>query len=385
MPEIIINELGQKVRVYEWEEYQRRISNRRPWKGQGDLNGKILLISHTWGIGDVLYSTPAVRGLKQKFPDVRIHYICTCPEILENNPDIERIYHWMDHDSLTSLSDELDDKKEEWYWLDYDTPLKGGYDYKIHLRTKPQLNEYLLSLLKKDPKGLRGDERDFVNQASNAVITRYRMVALDMYCWHAYVDPPNKTVHYYPYDHELQFARDFLAPLRKKKFKPIVLIPSSSTLYKNYPHWKEVIRLCPYNYYWIVLDAFGRGEAWSAHNMMDCSGAFKLRLAAAVVIESDLCCSSDTGLLYTKAARGGKCIVLYGPHNWEPFLHYFQPQARGLRVEYVTGLLEDPCCATPCYIDSVSCKGGGQYSPCLDQLSPQAVASAIQEHLESKS
>jgi len=379
-PKIVINEYGQRVREYAWDEYQDRLRLRKLWKGGEDLNGKILVIRHTWGIGDILYSTPAMHALKEQFPKVSIRYICTHPEVLENNPDIDKVYHWMDADALIQMSD--DNEGKEWYWLDYDVPLKGGYDYKIHLRPKPQLNEFLVQLLTKKPEDLKGDELDFINQASHAVITRYAQIALDMYCWHAHVDPPVKTVYYYPYDSELAVARTFLKPMQDKGYRPIALIPHSSTLYKDYPHWKEVISLCSPKYFWIVLDSFGRGEVWSSPNIYNCSGVFKTRAAIALIIESDMCCSSDTGMLYPRAARGKPCTVTYGPHDPEPFLKYF-PSAHGLRVPYVTTLVPgQQLCSVGCYIDSAGCKVQGEHAPCLTELEPQRVAEEITAALE---
>lgn len=382
-PEIVVNELNQRVKVYEWEDYQRRLSLRKPWTGKEDLNGKHLIINHTWGLGDVLYSTAALRGLKLKYPECKITYISGYPDVLENNPDVDNNIHAMDAPSMTELTDSMTDN---WYWLDYDTPIKGGYDYKIHLRTKPALNEFLVSLLRKDPSKLVGDERDFVNQASSSVISRYKMVALDMYCWHAHVDPVEKSVYYYPYDYELEMAKRLLAPMREKGKKIITLIPHASTLYKDYPHWKEVIRLCGSNYFWLILDAFVRnGEEWIGPNIYNTSGAFKLRQAAAIVIEGDLNCSSDTGLLYPKAARGGHCIVTYGPHEPEPFLHYF-PSAYGFRVPMLTktpGM--ENMCSTGCFIDTDSCHKKGTHAPCLQELEPELIAEKIVSLLESKS
>jgi ADP-heptose:LPS heptosyltransferase len=382
MPRILINEYGQRVKEFSWEEYQERLRRREPLRRETNLSGRRLVIKHTWGIGDILYSTAAVHEIKKKFPTCKIHYICTCPEILENNPDIEKVYHYMEYSSMEEIGDTF---KEDWCWLDYDVPLKGGYNYKIHLRTKPHLNEFLVSLLAKDPKSLTTDELDFVNQASTSVISRYRMIALDMYCMHAFIDPPpeKNTIYYYPFEHEMETARKFLKPLKDKGRKVITLLPYASTPYKNYPHWKEVIRLCPKNYLWLILDS-NRREPWRGANVEDCSGVFRIRHSAAVIIEADLHCSSDTGLLYPRAARGKPCVVTYGPHEPQPFLWHF-PSAHGLRVESVKGLLPDgkECCTSACFIDTCQCKSinGSKFSPCLEQLSPRVVASKIMEIL----
>jgi len=381
-PTTIINEVGQSVRVYDWADYQRRMRLRNPLSKNADLDGKTLVIKHTWGIGDVLYSTAALKGLKQKFPMCKIVYISGYPDILENNPDVDVNMHHMDAPSYVELAERM---KDVWYWLDYDVPIKGGFDYKVNLRTKPVLNEFMTAMLKRNPTELNDDERAFIDQASSSVISRYRMVALDMYCWHAFVDPPDKSVYYYPYPYELEMAKRFFAPIRQAGKKVITLVPHSSTFYKDYPHWKEVIKLCPPNYFWVILDSFVRNdETWAGPNIFNASAAFKLRQAIAIIIESDLNCSSDTGMLYPKAARGGLCVVTYGPHEPEPFLHYF-PSTHGLRVPNVIGLLpnNEPCCSVGCYIDTTSCHKAGDHPPCLWQLSPDRVASKITELLES--
>lgn len=379
-PEVIINALNQKVRVYDWEEYQKRLSIRKPFTKDIDLAGKTLVINHTWGLGDVLYMTSALKGLKEKFPTCKLICQTVFPDVLEGNPDVDQNVHYMDSQQMDEL---LDSFSDDWFWLDYDTPLKGGDDYKIHLRTKPQLNEFMKSLLMKNPKELNNDERDFVQQASTSVITRYQRIALDMYCAHAHVSPTVKSVWYYPTEHELLMAKKFIEPLKEKGKKVITLMPHSSSKYKDYPHWLEVTRLCPDNYFWLILDSVCReNEPWTDSNMFNLAGAFKLRQSAAVIIESDLNCSSDTGLLYPKAARGGKCVVTYGPHEPQPFLHYF-PSAHGLRVEHLNSTKGmEGMCSTGCFIDTESCHVKGNPAPCLQELSPKVVAEKIMELLE---
>jgi len=373
---IIVNEFGQKVRQYEWDEFQRRLQLRKPWKGDADLNGKVLVVRHTWGIGDVLYTTPALHELKRQFPNCTIRYICSHPDILENNPDVDHAHHWMQFDDFMEIGDVV---REDWYWLDYDVPLKGGYDYKIHLRSKPQMNEFMVKLLTKKVSDLNYDERAFIDQASSSVIQRYRLVALDMYCWHAHVDPPDKTVYYYPYNHELEQARQFLAPLKKQGYKVITLMPHSSSPYKDYPHWREVVRLLPKTYFWLLLDSQVRDvDLWRGMNIYDCSAMFKLRQAIALVLEADMCCSSDTGVIYPRLAQGKPAVVTYGPHEPQPFLHYFQPQAHGLRVPKLTwtpGM--EGMCSVGCYIDTQSCHKSGLPAPCLQELEPTRVAEEI--------
>ena len=52
-----------------------------------------ILIVNTFGIGDVLFSTPMIRALKSHIPDMQIDFICNerCRYILQDNRDIKDI------------------------------------------------------------------------------------------------------------------------------------------------------------------------------------------------------------------------------------------------------------------------------------------------------
>ncbi|MCQ9207714.1 MAG: glycosyltransferase family 9 protein, partial [Omnitrophica bacterium] len=52
-----------------------------------------ILIVNTFGIGDVLFSTPLIRELKRNFPGSNVHYLCNRRnfDLLKNNPDIKSI------------------------------------------------------------------------------------------------------------------------------------------------------------------------------------------------------------------------------------------------------------------------------------------------------
>lgn len=381
MPETIINEVGQEVKVFQWEEFLETLRQRKDYTGKEDLNGKTLVVKHTWGLGDVLYSTPALKALKEKFPDCKIAYITTNPEILRNNPAVAEVIDWLDCQDILDVIERF--KGQDWYFLNYDCPLKGGYDYKVNLRTKPQLNEYVASLLLKKKDDLTGQQREFVKQASNYAIERYQMVALDMYCWHAFVNPPEKSIYYYPTEQELQWAEDFLLSVRVVGKKPIILIPKTSSRCKDYPHWEKVIQLSGEDCYWLILGARGSAEGWGSPRVSDCSGAFSLRQSAALCIQADLVCSSDTGLTYIRAAQGKNCLMVYGPHEPQPFLHYF-PTAHGLRIDRLrTTPGMEGMCSVGCYIDMQSCHKEGDYPPCLKELEPEVVVSKMKELLES--
>ncbi len=52
------------------------------------------LIINTYGIGDVLFSTPLIRNLKTAFPEARIFYLCNrrTAVILKDHPLVEKTF-----------------------------------------------------------------------------------------------------------------------------------------------------------------------------------------------------------------------------------------------------------------------------------------------------
>lgn len=55
---------------------------------------KRVLVANIFGIGDVLFTTPLIRNLKENAPDISVDYLSNkrTKEILEDNPDIENVF-----------------------------------------------------------------------------------------------------------------------------------------------------------------------------------------------------------------------------------------------------------------------------------------------------
>lgn len=73
------------------------------------------LVINPYGIGDVLFTTPVIRNLKDNYPDSKIYYLCNkrTEFILKDNPLIERIFIY-DRDESIALS-----KRSKFAWLKY--------------------------------------------------------------------------------------------------------------------------------------------------------------------------------------------------------------------------------------------------------------------------
>ena len=61
--------------------------------GASGVRPQRILVVNTARIGDVLFSTPAIHGLRAAFPEVRIEALCHPgrADVLRNNPDIARL------------------------------------------------------------------------------------------------------------------------------------------------------------------------------------------------------------------------------------------------------------------------------------------------------
>ena len=59
-----------------------------------ETNFKRVLIINPFGIGDVLFTTPLVRNIRKKFPDIYIGYVCNIrtAEILKANHYIDTVF-----------------------------------------------------------------------------------------------------------------------------------------------------------------------------------------------------------------------------------------------------------------------------------------------------
>jgi len=59
-----------------------------------DLKGKKFLIINTFGIGDVLFTTPLIENVKQSVPDAFLGYVANArtAEILKNHSLIDEVF-----------------------------------------------------------------------------------------------------------------------------------------------------------------------------------------------------------------------------------------------------------------------------------------------------
>ena len=96
---------------------------------------KKILIIHTWGIGDLIMFTPALRALREKLPqtqiDILITYQPVVAEVLEEGKTVNRIikFFWKEKSFFEKLKLILKLRKEKYDWTivtGWTNPQKGG-------------------------------------------------------------------------------------------------------------------------------------------------------------------------------------------------------------------------------------------------------------------
>ena len=68
---------------------------------------KNILVVNTFGIGDVLFTTPVLKALKERFPGARLDYICNrrTSDLLKSNTRIDKIIVFEKDEFRRSLED----------------------------------------------------------------------------------------------------------------------------------------------------------------------------------------------------------------------------------------------------------------------------------------
>lgn len=368
----IINEKGQQVEEYEGlKEFFGLQKSKKAFAPGMDLNDKILVLKHTWGIGDCFFLTAAIRALKTEHPQVYIAVIVRYTDIFRGNPDVDEILDWRLVPDNFEMSRRFKDRGKDWILLDYDCMLKAGYDLRLHSRQEPVFNDYIDFLSQKDY--LEPYEEAFLRQSPTSTIREYGIPVLDLYAKHAGVELTEKTVFYFPSARELQKARTLLD--RAQGAKKIVLVPRTSTLHKDYPHWAEVIAAFPECSWFIVGNAWG--ECPTLPNVYNLTESCHLRDSLALCLEADLLCSGDTGCVYPRAALGKPCLVICGAVEPWGFYSYF-PSVLGLRIDALrTTSGMQGFCSVGCMIDTLPCFPGSPPPPCLQELGAEVVISKV--------
>lgn len=329
-----------------------------------------ILIIHTWGIGDLMMFTPALRLLREEFPQATIDILIAdnqgAAELLEENQTVDRIirFHWRKKNFFEKLKFILKLRKEKYDWAivtGWTNPRKGGLlafltgaknrvgTYKekkspfytrqvpgIDSRPRRETNLDLIRAMgieiKETPPAFfefKQEDRDFSEDFLRKINCQDKILI----GFHPGADP----VHYY-----LLWPKDYFIELGKKiaenyKDNRILLFGGS-----------EEKELCQE-----IRSKIG-GQAFLATGLT-------LKQVAALMSKCRIFVASDSGLGHMAAATQANLIIIFGPSEAKLYA------PRGERIT----VFEEKC--QHLYQDRVH--------TCLKKITPQMVFEEIERIL----
>ncbi|MCM8798402.1 MAG: lipopolysaccharide heptosyltransferase II [Candidatus Omnitrophica bacterium] len=329
---------------------------------------KILVVNVNW-LGDVLFSTPFIRALRNKYPDAYISCMIVprCKEVLEGNPYLDELIIYDDEGKHSSLFGKLQ-------FISLLRAKKFDEVYLLHR----SLTRTMLTALAKIPKRL-------------GYVTKKRRLFLT----HK-IEPPETEMHRVEYFLHLakefglpidNLGYDFFIPPDEEKYIEkflqesgigedafIVLNPGANWLLKRWPT----------KYFGILGDLLTRemgvkvvisgaekdlGLAQEIVGYMEtkpiiAAGKTTLKQLGALFKRASLVVTNDTGPLHIALAVKAKVVALFGPTSSKITGPYGPGEYRVIQ--------KDIGCIVPCY--HLKCKD----NRCMKEITPEEVLKEVE-------
>jgi heptosyltransferase-2 len=335
-----------------------------------DKNKRILIFNVNW-LGDVLFSTAAIRNIRLNFPQSFIACIIPsrCYPILKDNPHLDEIIIFDDKDRHRNLLMQLNFVKQ----------LKNkGFDTVFLLHRS--FTRALICRLAGIPNriGYHTRKRAFLLTKNIPTPQKDALHRIDYYLniiEKAGLKIEDRYTEFFVSEEDEKFVADFLIKhgVKENEFL-VVLNPGGNWLPKRWPkeYWAILAdRLITKSGARIIITG-------SLHDIslvlsikermkekpIVASGVFNIKQLGALCNRADLFITADTGPLHIANAVGTKKILaLFGPTA---------PEITGpYPLKNVTVLRKDIGCRIPCYV--VHCKD----NRCMKTITPEDVIEQI--------
>lgn len=333
-------------------------------------NKRILIFNVNW-LGDVLFSTPAIRAIRRNFPDSFIACIIpgSCYPILKGNPHLDEVIIFDDKDRHGSFLAQLEFVKQL---------KKKQFDTVFLLHRS--LTRALICRLAGIPQrvGYHTKKRAFLLTKSIATPKKDTMHRIDYYLnvlEKAGLKIEDRYTEFFVAEEEGKFVDSFLKKQGVKENEFLaVLNPGGNWLPKRWPveYWARLADRLVVDFGARVVISGGPNDrplALSVREKMRekpvvTCGVFNIKQLGALCRRSDLFITADTGPLHIANAVGAKKVVaLFGPTSPEITGPYPCKNVKILRKE--TG------CKIPCYV--AHCEN----NRCMKVITPEDVIEAI--------
>lgn len=331
---------------------------------------KILIFNVNW-LGDVLFSTAAIRNIRRNFPDSFVACIIPsrCYPALKGNPHLDEII----------IFDEKDRHRGLLQQLDFVRMLKSK-KFDVAFLLHRSFSRALIARLAGIPEriGHFTKKRGFL--LTKRIIPPHRdsLHRIDYYLdviEKAGLKIEDRFTEFFINDEDTDFIEDFLSKNSIKQGDFVVAInPGGNWLPKRWPldYWAQLAGK--------LIDLFGakviitgaRNDLLLARHIQDkmmhkpviACGAFNIKQFGALAKKIDLFISADTGPLHIANSVGAKKIIaIFGPTSSEITGPY--------PLKNVVILQKDVGCLVPCY--AVHCKD----NRCMKAITPDDVMEKI--------
>jgi len=331
---------------------------------------KILIFNVNW-MGDVLFSTAAIRNIRRNFPRGFIACIVPsrCYPVLKGNPNLDEII----------IFDEKDRHKGIFRRFEFIRSLRmKGFDIAFLLHRS--FTRALICRLAGIPErvGHYTKKRSFLLTKKIFPPPRDSLHRIDYYLdivERAGLKVEDRYTEFYYSDEDARFVREFLQKNSAGKDDLLVVInPGGNWLSKRWPkeYWAQLSDR-------LIEDLGAKVVITGGHNDLSLAGqirermrfkpiiacgAFNIKQLGALSKEAGVFITADTGPLHIANSVGAKKIIaLFGPTS---------PQITGpYPSKNVVILQKDVGCKIPCY--EVKCKD----NRCMKAITPDDIIRAI--------
>ncbi|HNX90300.1 MAG TPA: lipopolysaccharide heptosyltransferase II [Candidatus Omnitrophota bacterium] len=335
---------------------------------------KILIFELNW-MGDILFSEPLIRAIKETYPESYI----TCAmvpryvDLLANNPWVDEIIELSDNRSFLSFFEKIG-------FLN--VIRKKHFDTCIFL--KPSRTKVIMAMLSgiKDRIGFISSKRTFFTRVVMADDSCHRVEQILSLA--GAMDAPFPRSHHYEYfvtDEDMKKMEVTLASSGYKGGDIIVLNPGGNWGAKRWPqkYFAELAEMLIKKYPGaeIVISGAKKDIGLAGAILKDTGCARCMSLAgkthikelAALFKKAKLVISSDSGPMHLASAVGSPTLAIFGPTSAKLTGPYGKGKNKVLQ-RYVE-------CAVPCYKE----KCDKDYV-CIKQISAREVFNAACEMME---
>lgn len=337
----------------------------------------ILIIEVNW-LGDVLFSTPAIKALRKKFPDSRISCLIVprVKEVLENNPYIDELII-NDEEGLhkgflggLKLVEALRSKNFDLAVFFHRSFSRTLYVYLAGIPRRLGYNTWKRRFLLTD--ALSTPKKDSLHRVDHYLnIVKPLGCSIEDRCYEFFLSEEDK-----------KFAEDFWD---KKGFKRgewiVCLNPGGNWVPKRWPgdNFVQLADRLIREYQAKIIFSGSKDDILLIKEitlMMEqkefivSAGYTNLKQAAAIFKKAHLMVSADSGPLHIAASVGANVLALFGPTS--PVIT--GPIGKGKIIV----LQKDVECGVPCY--DTRCVD----NRCMRDITVEEVISAVKEFLPVK-